>query len=67
MSALIARKEQRRYDQPAKLEISISQADHLFREVRIENSFIDVDGGPVALTNGARLDVTFEAETMKTG
>jgi hypothetical protein len=97
MSALIARKEQRRFehhpklvwqrntpwktvpavvtkivkpafdDQPAKVEISISQADNLFREIRIENSFIDVDGGTVALTNGARLDVTFEAETIKTG
>jgi hypothetical protein len=97
MSALIARKEQRRFEhhpklvwqrntpwktvpavvtkivkpafdhQPAKVEISISQADHLFREIRIENNFTDADGGPVALTNGARLDVTFEAETMKTG
>jgi hypothetical protein len=54
-------------DQPAKVEISISQADDLFREIRIENNFTGVDGGPVALTNGARLDVTFEAETKKTG
>ena len=93
MSALIARKEQRRFehhpklvwqrntpwktvpavvtkmvtpafnDQPAKVEISISQADDLFREIRIENNFTDFDGSPIALTNGARLDVTFEAET----
>ena len=53
--------------QPAKVEISISQADELFREIRIENNFTDVDGGPVALTNGARLDVTFEAESKRTG
>ncbi len=53
--------------QPAKVEISITQADDLFREIRIENNFTDVDGGPVALTNGARLDVTFEAERKKTG
>jgi hypothetical protein len=53
--------------QPAKVEISISQADDLFREIRIENNFTDVDGGSVALTNGARLDVTFEAEPKKTG
>lgn len=53
--------------QPAKVEISISQADELFREIRIENNFTDVDGGPVALTNGARLDVTFESETRNTG
>jgi len=53
--------------QPAKVEISISQADDLFREIRIENNFTDVDGGAVALTNGARLDVTFAAETKKAG
>jgi hypothetical protein len=53
--------------QPAKVEISITHADDLFREIRIENNFTDVDGGPVALTNGARLDVTFEAETEKSG
>jgi hypothetical protein len=53
--------------QPAKVEISIGQADDLFREIRIENNFTGADGGPVALTNGARLDVTFEAETQKTG
>jgi hypothetical protein len=50
-----------------ELKISITQADDLFREIRIENNFTDVDGGTVALTNGARLDVTFEAETEKTG
>jgi hypothetical protein len=54
-------------DQPAKVEISISQADDLFREIRIENNFTAIDGRPVALTNGTRLDVTFEAETKKTG
>jgi|SRR5579872_2090495 len=53
--------------QPAKVEISITQADDLFREIRIENNFTGVDGGPVALTNGARLGVTFEAEPKKTG
>lgn len=49
--------------QPAKVEISIGQADDLFREIRIENDFTDVDGGSVSLTKGALLDVTFEAET----
>jgi hypothetical protein len=53
--------------QPAKVEIAISQADDLFREIRIENNFTDFDGSPIALTNGARLDVTFEAETEKSG
>jgi hypothetical protein len=53
--------------QPVKVEISIGQADDLFREIRIENNFTDVDGGPLALTRGAHLDVTFEADTKKTG
>jgi hypothetical protein len=51
--------------QPAKVEISISQADDLFREIRIENNFSDVDGVAVALRIGALLDVTVEAETKK--
>jgi len=54
-------------DQPEKVEISITGAEDLFREIRIENRFIGVDGGPVALTNGAHLDVTFEAETKDPG
>jgi hypothetical protein len=50
-------------DQSEKVEIAIAAADDLFREVRIENKFTDVDGGPVSLTTGAELTVTFEAET----
>src|SRR5437660_1362468 len=50
-------------DQAEKVEISITGAEELFREIRIENDFTDVDGVPVSLTNGAHVDVTFEAET----
>lgn len=49
-----------------KVEICISAADDLFREIRIENQFIGVDGKPVALTTGARLTVTVEAEISGT-
>jgi hypothetical protein len=52
-------------DQPEKIEISISGAEHLFREIRIENKFTGVDGALVALTNGAHVDVTFEAEAER--
>jgi len=92
MSELIARKEQRRFQQypklvwgrnkpwksvpavvnkivppvlaeePEKVEISVAEADDLFREIRIANRFSDIDGGQVALKSGARLDVTFEVE-----
>jgi hypothetical protein len=97
MSELIARKEQRRFqqhprvtwqknkpwktvpavvnklvksgfaDEPERVEISITGAENLFREIRIENKFTGIDGGPVALTNGAHVDVTFEAETKDPG
>jgi len=48
------------------VEISIAEAEELFREIRIENRFTDVDGQPVALKDGARLDVTFEADAKDT-
>jgi|SRR5579864_2229876 2'-5' RNA ligase len=50
-------------DEPDKVEISITGAQDLFREIRIENSFSNVDGRLIALTSGVHLDVTFEAET----
>lgn len=48
--------------QVQRIEISIPSADELFREIRIENSFNGPDGKPVALRNGANLDVTLEAD-----
>jgi hypothetical protein len=51
---------------PEKVEISISAADHLFREVRFENSLNDLDGTPVALRQGAHVDITFEADAKDT-
>lgn len=48
--------------QHEKMEISITEADHLYREIRLENLLTDIDGLPVALKNGAHLEVTFEAE-----
>lgn len=53
-------------DRVEKLEISIPEADDLFREIRIENTLTDADGQPVALKTGAQLDVTFEAEAKDT-
>jgi hypothetical protein len=95
MSELIARKEQRRFqnfpkvtwqrnkpwktvsavvqktvktvlaDEPEKVQIAIAEGDELFREIRIENKFTDVDGGSVLLETGAELTVTLEAETTE--
>jgi hypothetical protein len=50
-------------DEPEKVEISITGAESLFREIRIENGFTNVDGRLIKLTNGVHVDVTFEAET----
>lgn len=52
--------------QQEKVEISISDADDLFREIRIENSFSDGRGQTLALVSGAALDVTFEANAEDT-
>lgn len=49
-------------DQSEKVEISITEADELFREVRIVNMLRGVDGKLVGFKQGARVDVTFEAE-----
>lgn len=53
-------------DKPQKVQIAVAEGDDLFREIRIENKFTDVDGGSVALQTGAELTVTFEAETEET-
>ncbi len=52
------------------VEIALAEAEDLFREIRIENTFTGVNGQPVALKQGARVDVTFEAnpeDTVKQG
>lgn len=45
-----------------RVEISIPAADHLFREIRIENHFMAPDGKPVMLNAGEELTLTLEAE-----
>ncbi|HEX6821551.1 MAG TPA: hypothetical protein VF123_05785 [Candidatus Sulfotelmatobacter sp.] len=52
--------------EPEKAEISISPADYLFREIRIENSLTSPSGDAVALKPGAHVDVTFEADPKDT-
>lgn len=51
---------------PEKVEISISPADYLFREIRIENTLVHPNGEVVALKQGAQIDVTFEADDIDT-
>ena len=46
---------------PEKAQIAIEGADHLYREIRIENTLTDENGEKVCLKQGAELEVTVEA------
>ena len=48
---------------PEKAQIAVEQADHLYREIRIENSLQDEEGKQVRLKPGAEVDVTIEADS----
>jgi hypothetical protein len=48
---------------PEKVEVGIEQADHLYREIRIDNELQTDDGERVRLKPGAEVDVEIEAET----
>jgi len=47
---------------PEKAQIAVEGADHLYRELRIENSLTDENGHKVRLKQGAEVEVTIEAE-----
>jgi hypothetical protein len=51
---------------PEKAEISIEGADHLYREIRIENTLEDEKGKRVKLKEGAQVEVTVEADPKDT-
>jgi hypothetical protein len=49
-----------------KAQISIENADHLYKEIRIDNLFTNKDGEEVALKLGAEVDVTIAADPKDT-
>jgi hypothetical protein len=51
---------------PEKAQISVEGADHLYRELRIENTLTDENGDKVRLRPGAEVEVTIEAEAGAT-
>ena len=53
-------------DEPERAEISIEGADHLYKEIRIENKLTDENGEEVRLKEGAIVDVKVEAEPEHT-
>ena len=51
---------------PEKAQIAVEGADHLYREIRIENTLTDEKGKEVRLKEGAPVEVTVEANPEDT-
>ena len=51
---------------PEKAEIEVKDADHLYKELRIENTLQDSKGSKVKLKKDAEVDLTIEAEEKDT-
>jgi uncharacterized cupredoxin-like copper-binding protein len=49
-------------NEPEKAQIAVEQADHLYREIRIDNNMIDSDGHAVRLKPGAEVEVVITAD-----
>jgi uncharacterized cupredoxin-like copper-binding protein len=52
--------------QPEKAQIAVEQADHLYREIRIDNNMIDAEGHNVRLKPGAEVEITIKADPEHT-
>jgi hypothetical protein len=52
--------------EPEKAQIAVEGADHLYRELRIENTLTDENGNEVKLKPGAEVEVTIAAESEAT-
>ena len=52
--------------EPEKAEIAVEQAEHLYREVRIENKLTNSDGEAVKLKPGAQVDIVIETDPEHT-
>ena len=51
---------------PEKAQISVQGGDHLYREIRIENSMTNSEGETVILKEGAEVNVIIEAVSEDT-
>lgn len=52
--------------EPEKAQIVVEGADHLYRELRVENTLTDEKGHEVSLKEGADVEVIVEAEPEAT-
>ncbi len=48
--------------EPERAQIAVEGADHLYKELRIENTLTDARGNEVQLKVGAKLELTVEAD-----
>ena len=53
-------------EEPEKAQITVHDADHLYRELRIPNTLEDANGHKVKLKKGAEVDVVIEADENAT-
>jgi hypothetical protein len=53
-------------DEPERIQIAVEGADHLYREIRIENTMTTADGETVGLKKGAQVDVVIVADDRDT-
>ena len=53
-------------NEPEKAEISVEEADDLYREIRVENVLTDENNENVSLKPGAAVDIVLEADTDAT-
>jgi hypothetical protein len=51
---------------PEKAQISVEGADDLYKEIRLENALTDENGTEVKLKEGAKVEVTLEADPKDT-
>ncbi len=48
--------------EPERAQTAVEGADHLYKELRIENALTDASGNRVYLKPGAKVQITVEAE-----
>lgn len=52
--------------EPEKAQITVEGADHLYKEIRIDNTMEDANGNKVKLKEHAEVDVVVEADLQDT-
>ena len=52
--------------EPEKAEISVNEAEELYREIRIENTLTTENGEKEQLKEGAKVDLIVEADSSAT-